>query len=317
MSELVTDIVFSSGQNGATPNKLNLAWSRAKVSPELISNKPSEAGPVAGGYVLELNASGQLVKVPATSFGGSHSSDTAPYKWSTAITATDPGSGDVQGNNAVISSITHIYVSTFDQTGAGVFALLQLVDGNDLYLYQTNAVNASVHYRVVGTPVNNGPNIWFDITVSLVALNGFAPGNNQSVQLYIPGTGTAINAGNWAAFTYQTGWSESANARYRLETITGGATTIQRVYCRGAIQKALGSSAILALVFPAGFRPSALRQFVLGGFQTGDTDDKVLYHGLVDMAGNFEIRPMVKYSFVWPILTDTQTIYLDGMSFDL
>jgi hypothetical protein len=36
----------------------------------VISNKVEESGPVAGGYLLELNASGQLVKVPATAFGG-------------------------------------------------------------------------------------------------------------------------------------------------------------------------------------------------------------------------------------------------------
>jgi hypothetical protein len=115
-----------------------------------------------------------------------HSSDDAPYKWSTATTASDPGSGDIKCNNATPASATHIYASTFDQTATGVFGLFQLLDGSDLYLYESGATGNSIHFKVVGTPVNNGPNLWFDVTVSLVISNGFSPNNNQAVQLYLP-----------------------------------------------------------------------------------------------------------------------------------
>jgi hypothetical protein len=131
----------------------------------------------------------------------------------------------------------------------------------------------------------------------------------------VPGTG--VDTGTWTAFSYSAGWSESAVARYRLETITGGATTIQRIFCKGAILKALASSAILALIFPAGARPAQTRQFTLGGAQTEDGGDMCLYHGTVYANGNFEIRPVIKFPFTWPILTDTHTVYLDGMMFDL
>jgi hypothetical protein len=121
-----------------------------------------------------------------------HSSDDAPYKWSTNTAATDPGSGNVKANNATPGSITHLYASATDQTGTGTFGLLQLVDQSDVYLYETGNTGANIHFTSVGTPVNNGPNVWFDITVSLVVNNGFTPGNNQAVQLYLPvkgGTG--------------------------------------------------------------------------------------------------------------------------------
>jgi len=120
-----------------------------------------------------------------------HSSDDAPYKWSTATAAANPGSGEIAGNNATISSVTHIYANAFDQTGAGVFGLRQLVDSRPLFLYEAAAANQSVKFKVVGTPVNNGPDIWFDITVTLDTLNGFSPKNNDPVQLFLPVQGTA------------------------------------------------------------------------------------------------------------------------------
>jgi microcystin-dependent protein len=120
-----------------------------------------------------------------------HSSDDAPYKWSTATTASDPGNGNLKCNNATPASATHIYASAFDQTGTGVFGLLNLVNGSDLYIYETTTIGASIHFQVSGTPINNGPNVWFDITVTLITNNGFTPGNNQNVQLFLPVKGSA------------------------------------------------------------------------------------------------------------------------------
>jgi hypothetical protein len=85
MSELVTDIRFSNGQNGTTPNKLNLAFSRATVSAELISNKTAQTAADPGGYLLELTAAGTLVKLPTTAFAGGGGAGVDPGTW-TALT---------------------------------------------------------------------------------------------------------------------------------------------------------------------------------------------------------------------------------------
>jgi hypothetical protein len=104
--------------------------------------------------------------------------------------AADPGAGRIAANTATISSITHIYADSLDQNGQGVFGLLQLIAGSDLYLYETAGIGTSIHFTVVSV-VNNGPNQWFDITVTLVTNVGFTPSNNQLVQLYLPVEGTA------------------------------------------------------------------------------------------------------------------------------
>jgi hypothetical protein len=136
--------------------------------------------------------------------------------------------------------------------------------------------------------------------------------NGNGVFSAVSGSGT-VDPGVWTAFTYQSGWNEFATARYRLET-KGAITT---VYCKGAIRKASGTSATLALIFPAGFRPATDRQFTLCGYETSDQTEYVIYHGFVDTSGNLNIRPMAKYNFVWALLNNQQTVFLDGVFFEL
>ena len=76
-----------------------------------------------------------------------------------------------------------------------------------------------------------------------------------------------------------------------------------------------GSSTTLALIFPTGAIPSDNRQYMLGGFETNTQTDYTSYHAFVDTSGNLNIRPIAKYNFVWPELSNQQTVFLDGLGF--
>jgi hypothetical protein len=182
--------------------------------------------------------------------GAAGSSDDYTLRWDTATTAADPGSGDVRGNNANASLITHLYVSSFDRNGLGIFGLTTLAVGSDVYLYEQNTVGASVHYTVAAAPVNNGPNVWFDVPVTLVAFNGFTPSANQLVQLYLPIKGAGASAASTsytpnptqaiAATNVQSAIDEVASERVKVtgDTMTGiltmSAASPQTVFAQAA-----------------------------------------------------------------------------------
>jgi hypothetical protein len=124
--------------------------------------------------------------------------------------------------------------------------------------------------------------------------------------------GTSVDPGTWTALTYATGWSEWDTARFRVET--NG--SVQTVFCKGRISQAAGS-APFAFTFPVGARPATARGTALCGVQVADGGDNVLYTVTVGTDGVVDIYPMVKHCFVWPIETDQQVVYLDGLSFSL
>jgi hypothetical protein len=251
----------------------------------------------------------------------------------------------------VPANATHLYIDTLDQTGTGVFGLEQLVDTSDIYIYETGAIGTSIHYKCVGTPVNNGPNQWFDVTVSLVVNTGFTPSNNQAIQLYLPVKGATGPTGptgpqgptgptgatgpqgptgatgatgpqgpqGVAGTTVDPGtWTALAYATgwsegttARYRVETNG--TFQKVICEGIINYASGAAA-LAFVLPTGAQPGVQRGCALAGYDSsGDTE---LFQAVVGTGGAVNITPMVRQAFSWPSATNG-SVYLDNLTFAL
>jgi hypothetical protein len=128
-----------------------------------------------------------------------------------------------------------------------------------------------------------------------------------------PAPGGTVNPGTYTALVYQTGWSENSTARYRIET--NG--TFQKLVFKGSIKKASGSSTNLAAILPAGAQPSDSRRFQLAGQETNTSPDEVHYTGVIDTAGNFNIYPVIRAIDVWPVFSNLQTVFLDGVSIEL
>ena len=128
-----------------------------------------------------------------------------------------------------------------------------------------------------------------------------------------PAPAGTVNPGTYTAFSYQTNWSENSTARYRVET--NG--TFQKIVFKGSIKKAATFTTNLAIILPAGARPSDTRRFQLAGQETNTSPDECLYTGVVDTSGNFNIYPVVRSSFVWQVWANLQTIWLDNVSFEL
>ena len=141
------------------------------------------AGGLSGQHLAKSSATDYALAWtdPPTSGAG----DQFTYSWKTAVTAVDPGTGGVKCNNADPTVATAVYISMYDSSGIAGLWLLDLAVGNRFALYQPGNVNTFIRYQVSSAPTNNGPNTWFNIPVTLhqEGTTGFAPNNNQSVQV--------------------------------------------------------------------------------------------------------------------------------------
>lgn len=110
-------------------------------------------------------------------------SATLEWNWLTAIGATDPGSGNLKGDNATQSSITTLYQSTTTANGMNLQAGLALLKSGDVYIVTEEGDTARfIVFTISGAPVDNTG--WWTIPVT-VSQNGGALRNNrtQGVQI--------------------------------------------------------------------------------------------------------------------------------------
>jgi len=56
---------------------------------------------------------------------------------------------------------------------------------------------------------------------------------------------------------------------------------------------------------------------MLAGQETNTSPDECLYTCVIDTAGNMNIYPVVRSSFVWQTWSNLQTVWLDGISFEI
>jgi hypothetical protein len=126
--------------------------------------------------------------------------------------------------------------------------------------------------------------------------------------------GTSANPGTWTSLSLGTGWTAPTQAQARVEV--NGAVSV--VHFRGMIQAAYSALGTTAFTAPAGALPSMTRSAVLGGAQnTGTPSDVASYIASVASSGVCTIYFLGAGPFVWADPSQTQQVYLDGLSYSL
>ena len=126
--------------------------------------------------------------------------------------------------------------------------------------------------------------------------------------------GTSANPGVWMSLSPGSGWTAPIQAQYRVE-INGAVST---VYFRGMIQAAYSAMGTTAFTVPAGAQPSMTRSRILAGAQnTGNPVDVASYVASVLASGVCTIFFLGAGPFVWADPSQTQQVYLDGLSYSL
>jgi Collagen triple helix repeat (20 copies) len=126
--------------------------------------------------------------------------------------------------------------------------------------------------------------------------------------------GTSANPGIWTSLSLGTGWTAPTQAQYRVE-VNGAVST---VVFRGMISAAYAALGTTAFTAPAGAQPSMTRSRVLGGAQnTGTPSDVASYIASVTSSGVCTIYFLCGAAFVWADPSQTQQVYLDGLSYSL
>ena len=126
--------------------------------------------------------------------------------------------------------------------------------------------------------------------------------------------GVSADLGTWTNLSLGSGWTAPTQAQYRIET--NGA--ISTVYFRGMIQASYATLGSTAFTAPAGARPSMSRSCVLSGAQnTGTPSDVASYIASVAASGVCTIYFLCGAAFVWADPSQTQQVYLDGLSYSL
>jgi hypothetical protein len=118
---------------------------------------------------------------PGAAGGGSLS---ATYKWSTATSATNPGSGKVGANSATATSITELHVSQTANDNTDQLIMLSAVSTGDVVAILDSTDNTrSLRATLRAAPVNNGS--WWTVPVTAVEPGSSAstPNNNEIVAL--------------------------------------------------------------------------------------------------------------------------------------
>lgn len=106
---------------------------------------------------------GEAVATMATdayAVGGS-----ARLAWDTGTTDANPGAGEVRGNNATLSSVTALYVSTTDADGADIAATLAT------WGVGTSSVKGALRLAVVGDRSQRAD---FQVSGAVVAHSGYS-----------------------------------------------------------------------------------------------------------------------------------------------
>ena len=200
----MTKAVYDTNANGVVDTCDSLVYTRltgvpATFAPSAHASTHLDNGtdpiPVATiartGSLPVLNGDASTFLTGSGTWGKPVSGETGnsyTYKWNTVTGAADPGSGRVSCNNAAPGSATAIYLDALDQSGVACIPANRLKTGDNVYLYPSGNFGQLIQYQLTGPSVNNGPNQWFTLPVTVVSNSGFAPSNNTSVQVQMPVT---------------------------------------------------------------------------------------------------------------------------------
>jgi hypothetical protein len=196
----MTKVVYDTNNNGVVDTCDSLAYSRLTGVP--VSFSPSTHAPTHldnGGDPIPVVTTARTGLVPTlpndstrflngtgtwTAVAGGSTGDTFEYRWDTGTSAADPGSGYVRSNNANPLSASGVYISYYDRAGVFVVDISRLKSGDTFYIYPTGNATQWVRYQLSANPIDHAS--WYELAVSVLEPNGFAPGANASVQVAFP-----------------------------------------------------------------------------------------------------------------------------------
>lgn len=138
-------------------------------------------------FVLKPDGAGGVVFGPAPP-GGAALSET--WRFSTTITAADPGSGRFRLNNATQPSATELYINDVSWNGVDFGGLLDRLNEDDTIYFQEEGDSAKFHLvRLTGVPVDNTG--WHTLPIAIED-SGTALSNNTNCLFIFIATGTGV-----------------------------------------------------------------------------------------------------------------------------
>jgi hypothetical protein len=133
------------------------------------------------------------------------------YNWLTAVTASDPGSGNLKVNNATLASATQLYISETTADAQAISAIIATWDNgtspNKARVKIYNPTNQTIFYEffITGTLTDSGT--WNTIPISFIGSGGMLT-NTMPIEVLVTdvgnlggtgGTGSAGSAGTTGA----------------------------------------------------------------------------------------------------------------------
>lgn len=131
-----------------------------------------------------------MLAVPALVASGLIGVGGLAYKFSSVTTATDPGAGFFQINNATPSSATAFYINETDANGASLASVIQAIpSGSQLYITKVGAPANYIAATVSSTATDNGA--WNSFVLSACSYQGtISNGDTVSIVVMRSGSGS-------------------------------------------------------------------------------------------------------------------------------
>lgn len=134
-----------------------------------------------------------MLAVPALVASGLIGVGGLAYKFSSVTTATDPGAGFFQINNATPSSATAFYINETDANGASLASVIQAIpSGSQLYITKVGAPANYIAATVSSTATDNGA--WNSFVLSACSYQGTIS-NGDTVSIVVMRSGIQGVAG--------------------------------------------------------------------------------------------------------------------------
>lgn len=153
------------------------------------------------------------------------------FVWDSGISATDPGTGRVRGNSAVLSSITALYISETDQWGVDLSSVLSAV--GQLAVLKISGIGGPANVlvlRVAGAITDNGA--FRTIPVTVVGNSGaFANSDSVAIEWTAPGaTGPAGPAGGGLSYTFDVSTTDANPGAGMLRGNNASFSSVSTIY---------------------------------------------------------------------------------------
>lgn len=117
---------------------------------------------------------------------------TGPFRYSSALTMADPGSGKIRGNSLTGASVTQIAISVTDDQGVTAVPWLASVRVGDTLFLQDKVESLKwARFVLTAAPTNN--TTWYQLAVACTDSSGYPPTNNNRLAITVGYTGVPAN----------------------------------------------------------------------------------------------------------------------------